>query len=76
MRRAKASIRGILVKSSFKSKLPLTRLQLNYSPSLVKKNESFKVYTLRVIGLNDLLQNFPIVSIGVLIAKKDWNSTL
>lgn len=76
MRRAKASIRGILVKSSFKSKLPLARLQLNYSPSLVKKNKSFKVYTLRVIGLNDLLQNFPIVSIGVLIAKKGWNSTL
>ena len=58
MLRSIVSVRGMLVKSDFKSKLAKARLGSNSSTSLANENESFIVYSLTIICLSNLSQNF------------------
>ena len=56
--KAQVSLRAMLVKSCFASKLTITRLGSNSWISLAIENESFIIYSFRVIGLSNLSQNF------------------
>ena len=56
--KAQVSLRAMLVKSCFTSKLTITRLGSNSWISLAIENESFIIYSFRVIGLSNLSQNF------------------
>ena len=52
------SVRGMLMKSDFTSKLAMTRLESNSPTSLANEIESFIVYSLVVIGFSNLSLKF------------------
>ena len=60
----------MLVKNDFITKVVRTRLGSNSSTSLVNEIKSFVVYSLLIIDLKNLSQNFANLSVGVPITDK------